>query len=205
MIAATGTIHKIGRFSSNGHTTKPVICADIANKSMITLIARRPSFDERESKPRIPKIVKNQRCKYVELFFEAKIISFIQVIILFQVFALIFYLLCDDNNCIPGMQHKQFVTIAAFTESNSGKTRNINKATPIVCNDSITKMNRKCERCGRFHDLKKQIRSARMNAPISGMENAISNAHIHATRSSSGITDTNDLSRPYFKIWKNEN
>lgn len=57
-------------------------------------------------------------------------------------------------------------------------------------------MKRKCERCGIFHDLKKQIRTARMNAPISGMENAISNAHIHAIRSSSGIIETNDLSRP---------
>lgn len=97
---------------------------------------------------------------------------------------------------LPGIQHKQFVTIAALTESNSGNTINMSNATPTVCNDSMTKINRKCERCGRFHDLKKQIRIARMNAPISGMENAISNAHIHATRSSSGIMDTNDLSRP---------
>lgn len=69
----------------------------------------------------------------------------------------------------------------------------------MVCSDSIRKMNRKCERCGIFHDLKKQIRIARMNAPISGMENAITKAHIHATRSSSGIIDMNDLSRPYFQ------
>lgn len=94
------------------------------------------------------------------------------------------------------MQHRQFVTIAAFTESNSGNTININSATPTVCNDSIRKMKRKCDRCGRFHDLKKQIRMARMNEPISGSENAMSSAHIQATRSSSGNTDTNDLSRP---------
>lgn len=110
-------------------------------------------------------------------------------------FRVIIYLIQSPNATIPGIQHKQFVTIAALTESNSGRTRNISNATPIVCNDSIMKMKRKCDRCGRFHDLKKQIRRARMNAPISGMENAISNAHIHATRSSSGITDTNDLSR----------
>lgn len=97
---------------------------------------------------------------------------------------------------LPGTQHKQFVTIAALTESNSGITMNMSSATPIVCNDSIRNMKRKCERCGFFHDLKKQIRQARMNAPISGTENAISNAHIHATRSSSGIMETNDLSRP---------
>lgn len=55
---------------------------------------------------------------------------------------------------------------------------------------------RKCDRCGIFHDLKKHIRIARMNTPISGMENAMNNAHIHATRSSSGTLDINDLSRP---------
>lgn len=93
------------------------------------------------------------------------------------------------------MQHKQLVTIAALTESNSGNTININKATPIVCKLSIKIINRKCERCGRFHDLKKHIRAARINAPISGTENAIKIAHIHAIRSSSGRTDTNDLSR----------
>lgn len=37
-----------------------------------------------------------------------------------------------------------------------------------------------------------------MNTPISGMENAMNKAHIHATRSSSGTLDINDLSRPYF-------
>lgn len=79
----------------------------------------------------------------------------------------------------------------------------MSNATPIVCSDSIRKMNRKCDRCGRFHDLKKQIRMALMNAPISGIENAINSAHIHATRSSSGITDTNDLSLPFFKRIKN--
>lgn len=106
---------------------------------------------------------------------------------------------------LPGMQHRQLVTIAALTESNSGSTININSATPIVCNDSIKKMKRKCDRCGRFHDLKKQIRMARMNEPISGSENAMSNAHIHATRSSSGNTETNDLSRPCkLVIWMDE-
>lgn len=97
---------------------------------------------------------------------------------------------------IPGIQHRQFVTIAALTESNSGNTTNISRATPMVCNVSIMKMNKKCERNGRFHDLKKQIRSARINAPISGIENAIKSAHIHAIRSSSGIVETNNLSRP---------
>lgn len=101
-----------------------------------------------------------------------------------------------DRFTLPGMQHKQFVTIAALTESNSGSTTNISRATPIVCSDSMTKMKRKCERCGFFHDLKKQIRRARMNAPISGMENAMNKAHIHAMRDSSGIIDMNDLSRP---------
>lgn len=57
-------------------------------------------------------------------------------------------------------------------------------------------MKKKCDRNGRFHDLKKQIRIARMNAPISGIENAINSAHIQAIRSSSGIVDTKTLSRP---------
>lgn len=73
---------------------------------------------------------------------------------------------------------------------------NMSRATPTVCSDSIMNIKRKCERCGIFHDLKKHIRIARMNAPISGMENAMNNAHIHATRSSSGIVDVNVLSRP---------
>lgn len=162
---------------------KPVIWAEIANKSIITLIARRPSFDERDNKPRIPERTE-RRVSNANMYFKR-----------------------SKNDCtdswwkykriyLPGTQHKQFVTIAALTESNSGITMNMSSATPIVCSDSIKKMKRKCERCGLFHDLKKQIRMARMNAPISGMENAITNAHIHATRSSSGIMDTNDLSRP---------
>lgn len=180
MIEAIGIIHKIGRFSSSGHTTKPVIWADIAAKSISTLIARRPSFDERDSRPKIPVINLwwlERASKLMSTGQEGRM-----------------------NQCVkvhlPGIQHKQFVTIAALTESNSGNTININNATPIVCNDSMRKMNKKCDRCGRFHDLKKQIRSARMNAPSSGNENAITRAHIHATRSSSGNTDTNDLSRP---------
>lgn len=56
-------------------------------------------------------------------------------------------------------------------------------------------MNKKCDRNGFFHDLKKQIRIARMNAPISGIENAIKIAQSHAIRSSSGFTATYDRSR----------
>jgi len=44
--------------------------------------------------------------------------------------------------------------------------------------------------------LKKQIRAARINVPISGTENAINIAHIQATRSSSGNDVTNCLSLP---------
>lgn len=98
------------------------------------------------------------------------------------------------------MQHKQLVTIAALTESSSGKTMNMSRATPTVWRLSIRMMKRKCDRCGVFHDLKKQIRAARINAPISGIENAIKSAHIHATRSSSGRTETKDLSRSWEKF-----
>lgn len=67
-MAATGTMYRIGRFSSNGHTTKPVICAEIANKSMITLIARRPSFDDRDSKPSIPTVKQKRNLKHFLVF-----------------------------------------------------------------------------------------------------------------------------------------
>ena len=97
---------------------------------------------------------------------------------------------------IPGIVHRQLVNIAPLTASSSGRTTNISSAIPNVCNDSIMKINRKWDLNGLFHDLKKQIRAALIQAPTSGMAKAISSAHIHATRSSSGKLATKVLSLP---------
>ena len=86
--------------------------------------------------------------------------------------------------------------MAPLTASNSGKTTNMSNAMPKVCSDYIMKINKKWDENGFFHDLKKQIRAALIQAPTSGMAKAISSAHIHATRSSSGNVATNVLSLP---------
>lgn len=58
----------------------------------------------------------------------------------------------------------------------------------------LTTMN--CALLGFRDDLKKQILTDLMKAPISGMAKAAKIAHIHATRSSSGNATTNCLSLP---------
>lgn len=95
------------------------------------------------------------------------------------------------------MTHRQLVSMAPLTASSSGRTTYTINAIPIVWNDSIRNMNRKCDLNGTFHDLKKQIRAPRISAPSSGTAKAIISAHIHAIRSSSGSIVINVLSRPY--------
>jgi hypothetical protein len=88
---------------------------------------------------------------------------------------------------MPGMKQTQLVSIAALTMSSSGKTTKARMLTPITCSVSATSTNKKSSSGGFLYDLNRQMRTDLRKVPISGMISAKKSAHVHTTRSTSGI------------------
>ena len=113
---------------------------------------------------------------------------------------LLLSLLCLDASCsTAGMKHRQFVIIAPFTTSNSGRTTKMSKERPTMCIDSKTRTTKKSEKEDRLQDLKRQILKLRMKVPNSGMRKAKKRHQVQATLSVVGNCAW--YSRPRSKSW----
>lgn len=95
---------------------------------------------------------------------------------------------------IPGTRQKQFVSIAPCTTSTAGRTLNASRHTPITYENSTRQTNpNSCARKLRKL-LKKHNLADRRKTAISGAENAITIAQIHAIISRLDVSASNFFS-----------